>query len=173
MEVVYYVAASADGYIATSDGGIGWLQAFETPGEDYGYTAFYASVDVLFMGSRTYRQCQRFGRWPYADKPVWVFSERPLEGTPPGVSVTAQSPAELVHSLESGWLRRAWLVGGGALAGSFVAAGLVTEYIVSVMPVLLGDGIPLLGGASLKEELELTEARRCANGVMQLRYRPD
>jgi dihydrofolate reductase len=172
VEVIYYVAASADGYIATRDGGIGWLRAFETPGEDYGYTAFYASVDVLFMGSRTYRQCLGFGRWPYADKPAWVFSTRALDGLPPGVSVTAHSPAELVRSLESRWLRRAWLVGGGALAGDFVAAGLVTEYIISVMPVLLGDGIPLLGGARVEEALELGDARRFANGVMQLRYRP-
>lgn len=170
MDVTYYVAASLDGYIATPEGGTAWLKVFETGHEDYGYAAFYAGVDAVFMGSRTFEACLRFPRWPYADKPCWVFSSRRFERVPPGVTVVNETPAQLLARLESRWLKRAWLTGGGKLAASFAAQGLIREYVVSIMPVLLGRGVPLLDGISMPEELNLVDARRFANGVVQLRY---
>ena len=172
MEVAYYVAASLDGYIATRDGGIGWLKPYESAHEDYGYAAFYASVDVVLMGGRTFEQCLRFDHWPYADKPCWVFSHEHYDKVPPGVTITAEPPAQLLAALQSQWLKRAWLVGGGKLAASFMAQALISEYIVSIIPVLLGAGIPLLDGTTLQEELNLVDAKRYASGVMQLRYAP-
>src|ERR1044071_7730004 len=71
VEIVYYAAASLDGFIATSDGGIDWLPPIEAEGEDYGYRDFYASVDALLMGSATYEHILRHAAWPYAGKPCW------------------------------------------------------------------------------------------------------
>jgi dihydrofolate reductase len=183
-ELIYYVAASLDGLIATLDGGIAWLAPFEATGEDYGYAAFYASVDALLLGSRTYEQALTFDPWPYPGKPCWVFSRRPLPPARSEVTVTAQAPRRVAAQLDARGIRRAWLVGGGRCAAAFRAAGLITEYIVSVIPVILGAGIPLFGtpaadlrglpGASklstTAEPLQLVEHKVYPNGVVQLRY---
>ncbi len=169
-EIVYYVAASLDGYIATPDGGVGWLSRFEGAGEDYGYAAFYASVNAILLGSRTYEQVLTFGSWPYPGLPCWVFSRRRIEGGPPEVTVTAQSPAEVVAELEARRLGRAWLVGGGKIAASFRAQGLISEYIISVIPVILGAGLPLFGAPGPEENLRLAETTPYRSGVVQLRY---
>jgi dihydrofolate reductase len=159
MEIVYYVAASVDGFIATSDGGIEWLQPFESTGEDYGYAEFYASVQAVLLGRKTYEQCLQFPEWPYAGKPYWVFS-----------GANGNTPAKAVTEMQSRGIRRAWLVGGGKLAAGFRAAGLITEHIVSVIPVLLGSGIPLFDGKARQQSLRLVSAKSFDNGIVQLRY---
>jgi uncharacterized protein YhfF/dihydrofolate reductase len=169
-EIIYYVAASVDGFIATPDGGIAWLAPFEASAEDYGYAEFYASVDALLLGSRTYEQTLTFDPWPYPGKPCWVFSGRPLAAAQPGVIVTAQTPRQVAAELATRRVRRAWLVGGGRLADAFRTEGLITEYIVSIIPVILGAGIPLFGAAGLQEELHLVEHKVYLNGVVQLKY---
>jgi dihydrofolate reductase len=169
-EVVYYVAASLDGYIATPDGGVEWLAPFEGTGEDYGYAKFYASVDAVLLGRKTYEKSLSFGEWPYPGKPSWVFSRGRIEIFKPNVKATAGSPAEVVAEIAARGLRRAWLVGGGVLAASFRAQGLITEHIVSVVPVILGAGVPLFASGGPKESLKLVEWKSYANGLMQLRY---
>jgi dihydrofolate reductase len=183
-EIVYYVAASLDGYIATPDGGIAWLEPFEGTGEDYGYSAFYASVDTLLLGSRTYEQVLTFESWPYPGKPCWVFSRRSLAPARPEVRVTAQRPREVAAELDALGSHKAWLVGGGLLAGAFEAEGLITEYMVAIIPVLLGAGIPLFcapaaeleGLSSALSTLPSVQALRLVahsvyqNGVVQLHY---
>ncbi len=171
-EVVYYVASSLDGYIATPDGGIEWLKPFDNPGEDYGYASFYASIDAVLVGRRTFEQSLSFPEWPYAGKPCWVFSRRKIQVPRPDVSVTAGDPRRVMEALYARGLRRAWLVGGGELAGAFQARGLITEYIVSVIPVILGYGIPMLGAARGKKDLKLTDTKSYSSGIVQLRYRP-
>lgn len=169
-DVVYYVAASLDGYIATPDGGVDWLSAVERPGEDYGYADFVASVDALIMGSATYEQVLGFGEWPYGDKPCWLLSRRPLETASPATIVTPQTPAELMAVLAERRCQRAWLVGGSALAASFRAEGLVTEYVLSVIPVILGAGIPLFAMPGPRESLTLVASQSYESGVVQLTY---
>jgi dihydrofolate reductase len=169
-EVVYYVAASLDGFIATPDGSVAWLAPFEGSGEDYGYAEFLAGVDGLVMGRRTYEQSLGFGPWPYGAKPAWVFSHAPVQAVD-GVAVTDRSPAQVVAEAAALGLRRLWLVGGATLAASFRGAGLISEYIVSVMPVVLGGGVPLLSTPGTPEDLRLVEATTYADGVVQLRYR--
>ena len=144
-EIVYYVAASLDGFIATPDGGVEWLAPWEGSGQDYGYAAFLSSVDGLVLGSRTYEQALTFGSWPYGGKRAWVLSSRRLDAVP-GAVVTDGTPNDVVAEMAALGLRRVWLVGGGAIAGAFRAEGLISEYIVSVMPVILGGGVPLFRG---------------------------
>lgn len=168
--VIYYVAASLDGYIAIPDGGLEWLAPFEGKGEDYGYDEFYASIDAVLLGSRAYEKSLTFGGWPFPGKPCWTFSRRGLEAAEPDVIITPKPPVEVMAELEERGVERAWLVGGGALAGSFREHRLINEYIVSVIPVILGEGIPLFTPCGEREYLQLTGSRSYPNGVVQLRY---
>lgn len=164
VEVIYYVAVSADGFIAPSDGSVDWLAEFEGDG-DYGYEEFYAGVDMLLLGRATYEQLLSLGVWPYSGKPVWVVSRRALRVVAPGVTVVADSPEAIPARLEAAGLRRAWLVGGGELAGSFARAGRITRYILSVMPVMLGAGVPLLGPQGAAGPLSLVSSARLGRVV--------
>lgn len=169
-ELVYYVATSLDGYIATTDGGVHWLDP--CVGEDYGYDAFYASIDAAWQGRATYEKCLEFGEWPYPGKSSVVFTHAKLGSERDDVRFTAEPPAvEMVRAEREGH-RRIWLVGGGGLATTCRDAGLISEYIVSVIPVLLGAGIPLLARGGTLERLALCDTRSWSNGVVQLRYRP-
>ena len=159
MEIIYYVAASLDGFIATPEGGIDWLKPFEGTGEDYGYGEFYASIEAVLLGRVTYEQCLEFPEWPYAGKPYWVFSR-----------TNDNTPASVVAEMKARDLRRAWLVGGGKLAAAFRAERLITQHIVSIVPLLLGAGIPLFDGPGPRDELRLLGSRSYPSGIVQVRY---
>jgi dihydrofolate reductase len=179
-EIVYYVAVSLDGYIATPDGGVEWLAPFEAGTEDYGYEEFYSGIGAVVMGSRTYEQTLTFGEWAFGPTPCWVFSTRHGLPTRPGVRITSAAPGEVVEEMAAAGIARAWLVGGGALAGSFRDAGLITRYIVSVMPVILGAGVRLLGltvpaegehaASAPATRLTLVSSKAFTDGVVQLTY---
>jgi dihydrofolate reductase len=168
-DITYYVAASADGFIATADGGVAWLSEV-AGGGDYGYAEFYAGIEAVVLGRVTYEQVLGFGDWPYAGKAGWVLSRRELPSPPAGVTVSALEPREFAAQLAASGVERAWLVGGGELAGSFARAGLITRYIVTVMPVLLGAGVKLLGerGATVRLTLESSERRGGATHLVYL-----
>ena len=170
-EVIYYVASSLDGYIATVDGSVDWLSRFHTAGENHGAGELEASVDALLLGSHTYDFTLKLGQWPSPDKVSWVFTRRDLRVLHPSITLTVQSPREVVELLASRGLRRAWLMGGGKLAASFHANQLISRYIISVFPVLLGLGIPLLAPhSSLPDALRFRIAKPFKSGVVQLTY---
>jgi len=171
VEIVYYVATSLDGYIATLDGGIDWLPRSDPESEDFGYRAFYDSVDGLIMGRLTYDKIRRHAAWPYPRKPCWVFSHRPLEGEPPEVIQTAQPLPELVAEMDRYKLKRIFLVGGGHLASQFQRQGLIAEYDIGLVPVILGTGMPLFAGPGEFERLKLLDTRSFATGEVLMRYR--
>jgi len=168
--VVYYVASSIDGFIAPIDGSLDWLSPFSGTDEDHGYADFYASVDALVVGARTYEQMLGFGEWPHQDRPVTVMSSRALPTAGTGITVSPQGPTAVVDRLASEGHRRIWLIGGGALASSFAEEGLIDEYVISYVPVLLGAGIGLLGGHGEMRALELIDAQSFADGIVQCRY---
>ena len=171
LEIIYYVASSLDGYIATADGSVDWLSRFHTAGEDHGAGELEASVDALLLGSHTYEFALKLGQWPSPDKVSWVFTRRRLRILHPSITLTAQSPREVVELLASRSLRRAWLMGGGKLAASFHADQLISRYIISVFPVLLGSGIPLLAPhPSLPDAVRFRTAKPFKSGVVQLTY---
>jgi len=171
FEVVYYVASSLDGYIATADGSVDWLSRFQNAGEDHGAGELHASVHALLLGSHTYEFALKLGQWPSPDKPSWVFTKRTLRILHPSITLTSQSPAEVVGHLGARGFRRAWLMGGGRLAASVHAEGLISRYILSVIPVLLGSGIPFLALHSLYEDaLQLVAAKPFKSGIVQLTY---
>src|SRR5437764_9999181 len=171
LDVIYYVASSLDGYIATVDGSVDWLDRVHTSDEDHGAEKLYASVDALLLGSHTYEFALQLGQWPAPDKPSWVFTQRNLRVLHPTITLTRQSPAEVVDLLASRGCRRAWLMGGGKLAASFHANQLISHYIVSVFPILLGSGVPLFAPhASPPDTLRLVSTTPFKSGAVQLRY---
>lgn len=169
VKIVYHVAVSLDGYIATPDGGVEWLPVPDLEGEDYGYSQFYASVDGLLMGRNTYEKCLEF-EWMYTGKPCWIFSRQPLQVTQPDVTVTADYPREIIAELEAQNLNRVWLVGGGQIATSFRKEGLISEYLIALIPTLLGQGIPFLVPSDRQEKLQLVDHQLFSGGVILLRY---
>lgn len=172
MKISYYVAMSADGYIATADGGVDWLESVEMEGEDYGYHAFFGSTDGLLMGRTTFDQIIRFGAWPYGEKRCWVWTNRPFDSDkkPDCVQGVVDDPADVLRIAREDGLTHLWLVGGGNLATQFMADGLIDTVIVSIVPTVLGRGIPLFGGADLRYNLMLTGTETYKNGLVQLTY---
>src|SRR5438132_695018 len=83
VDVIYYVAVSLDGSIAPADGTLSWLAPFESSGDDYGYTAFYQSIDAVLLGRHTFEHAATCAQWPYPNKPCWVFSQRRLHVSQP------------------------------------------------------------------------------------------
>jgi dihydrofolate reductase len=170
-EIIYSVASSLDAYIATADGGVDWLTRFHSAGEDHGAGELQASVDALLLGSRTYEFALGLGHWPAPDKPSWVFTHRKLRVLHPNITLTSESPTAVVQLLDARGVRRAWLMGGGQLAASFHGAGLISRYVISVFPVLLGSGVPLFAPHSSGEDsLRLIEAKPFPSGIVQLTY---
>jgi dihydrofolate reductase len=173
VEIVYYAAASLDGFIATADGGVDWLPPIEAEGEDYGYRDFYASVDAVLMGSATYEQIQQQAAWPYAGKPCWVFTRqrRYAKGSSAEIAFTAAPPEHIAEEMARQGLKRAWLVGGGKLAASFRERGLVMSYGIGIVPAILGGGIPLIEARGPLDKLTLTGCQAYPDGVVMLWYR--
>ncbi|HEX6247519.1 MAG TPA: dihydrofolate reductase family protein [Nocardioidaceae bacterium] len=147
VSTTYLTATSLDGYIATEDNDLSWL--FQLEGEEPvgPYDEFIVGVGAMAMGSTTYEWVldHENGRWPY-DLPTWVFSHRDLP-VPEGsrVEVTADD-VTTVHArmLEAAAGRNLWLVGGGDLVGQFLDRDLLDDIWVSITPILLGRGAPLL-----------------------------
>jgi len=170
-EIVYAVAATLDGYIATADGGVDWLAPFQSAGEEHGISSLYSSVDALLLGSHTYEFALKLGHWPSPDKASWVFTTRDLPRLDPSITFTSQDPAEFVEMLGARGVRRAWLMGGGELGTSFRRAGLISRFVISLFPVILGSGIPLFASAqSATDSLRLLDAKPFPSGVVQLTY---
>lgn len=172
VKVSVYIATSLDGFIARPNGDLDWL-AGETPGEDYGYAAFMASVDVLVMGRKTFEKALTFEAWPYAGKRVLVLST----GTPAvpkaiagGVEVISLAPRALVERLSGEGVSHVYLDGGSTIQ-RFLAAGLIDEITLTRIPVLIGEGIPLFGHLDRDVRLEHAETRAFESGFVQSRYR--
>lgn len=160
-KIVVYIAASLDGYIATKEDGLVWLE--QTPGEgDNGYAAFLETVDTILMGRRTYDWLlDHLGPegFPYRDQACYVFSRTPL--APDARVQFVQEPIlPFVQRLQAQTGRNIWLVGGGSLIESFRAENLIDEWIVTLAPTLLGEGIPLFQPRSGETRLELLSVRQ-------------
>jgi dihydrofolate reductase len=173
VEIVYYAAASLDGFIATADGGVDWLPPIEAEGEDYGYRDFYGSVDAVLMGSATYEQIQQQAAWPYGGKPCWVFTRqrRYAKSSTAEITFTAASPEHIAEEMAKQGLNRAWLVGGGNLAASFRERGLIAAYGIGIVPAILGGGVPLIEARGPLDKLTLTGCQAYPDGVVMLWYR--
>ena len=171
-ELIYYVATSIDGYIADRDGGVDWLPGADADPDGFGMADFYAGMDALVVGRRTYEQILGFGPWPYGDKPCYVMTRQPLKTDESNVEITADSPGALLERIERNGHLRTWLIGGGELARAFHDGGWITEYYLSVVPHILGGGVPAIPSPATSWACELVECKTYPAGLVQLRYRP-
>lgn len=168
-----YIAMSLDGFIADPQGGIGWLEDVPSDaGEDYGYASFFDSIGSLVMGRRTYEQVLTFGGWPYDGKPTYVFTRTLTEAASPDTAIIASDVREGVRRIVRETPGDVWLVGGADLVASFRTCDLIDEYLLFVMPVLLGDGIPLFRASPRTSKLRRTAVRLFPSGATLLHYEP-
>jgi len=169
-EFVLYIATSLDGYIAKSDGSIDWLPPIDPTTDDFGYNEFYAKIDALVMGATTYEQVLGFGEWPYLGKPTIVLTRRSLPAPHPEIQFIQDGiEAAVTYICQQGY-RCVWVVGGGQLASAMMRQGLIQEFLITVMPILLGDGISLYQ-AIPEQSLQLIHAKPFAFGGVELAYR--
>jgi dihydrofolate reductase len=162
----YYTATSLDGFIADPDNSLSWLFTRKRdPNGPLNYDEFIAGVGALAMGSTTYEWIldhesadKEPAKWPY-DIPCWVFTHRQLPVVPDARIEFTSADVKVVHRemVAAAGERNLWIVGGGDLAGQFADAGLLDEVIVSIAPVTLGGGAPLL---PRRIELRLDELAR-------------
>ncbi len=164
-----FVGTSLDGFIARTNGDLDFLPP--GGGEPHGYTEFMATVDALVMGRKTYETVLTFDAWPYAQKPVFVLSTRPLAAAPAGAIVERMSgaPADIVSLLSARGIGHIY-VDGGITIQRFLQAGLIQRLIITRVPVLIGAGIPLFG--VLPRDISLTHVatRQYASGLVQSEY---
>jgi dihydrofolate reductase len=142
-----YVATSLDGFIADRAGGLDWLTESPGPeGSDFGFAEFLSGIDAIVMGRRTFETVLAFGVWPY-DKPVFVLSTS-LEVVPAAVADKAEVVRGDPHSIVAALRKRGYVnlyVDGGRTVQSFLDADLIDELIITRVPILLGEGVPLFG----------------------------
>lgn len=167
--VIFYVAASLDGYLARRDGELDWLP-LPTDAEDYGYAALLARVDTLMMGRKTYDVTRGFGAWPYPAHRTVVFSRATVGLIAPGVEFSSDDPVAMIRQLRATEGRDLWLVGGGELARICLEGRVVDEIILTLIPVLLGDGLPVFPSRDSSSRLVLRTSRAFADGLVQLHH---
>ena len=164
-KIILYIASSLDGYIARENGDVDWLPQNTSSG----YDEFYKSIDTVIMGKKTYDQVLTFGAYPYKGKKSFVFSRND--------SLTKDENVEFVSNVEeftgkliSSSEKKIWLVGGSELVSAFFNYNFVDEIILSIIPVVLGKGIPLFKNINKETKLELMKTTEY-DGLVELRYK--
>ena len=170
-EVILYIAASLDGFIAGNGGDISWLEKYQGEKEDYGYADFYSTVGASIMGARTYEQALSLNGGIDKNMPTWVITHRSLKlVSHPKITLYSGSLPSLIDSIRRKTRKNIWLVGGGQLAQSFFKDELIYRVILSTVPVILGEGIPLFGNVNKEINLSLMGARSYESGIVQTDY---
>jgi len=173
--VTVHMVASLDGIIARKDNDISWM---DTPANAYAagvsiseeeIAAFLKSIDCYVLGSRTYEHALQLG-WPYGDTPTVVLSNRKLPSARKSVEFYSGDLNKLVNEILTPRYRNIWLVGGAMLCQSFLRLDLVDEIRLSIVPVLLGDGVRLFGNSGMESKWQLKSVVAYKNGFVELWY---
>lgn len=172
MTVSVFLGASVDGFIARPNGDLDWLPA--DGGEPHGYDEFIASVDAIVIGRKTFETVLAFETWPYGSKRVVVLSDRPVDmsAAKGAVEQMGGAPAEIVSRLAASGAHHLY-VDGGITIQRFLRAGLVRRLVITRVPVLIGDGIPLFGALPNDVRLRHVATRHYPSGLVQSEYQID
>src|SRR6516164_2648989 len=177
--VTIHMAASLDGFIARKDEGVDWLETSDEIVDgntmDPGFVeAFLKTIDCYVMGSRTYETALNFEAkglgWSYGDKPIFVLTSRDLPRTRDTVEFYSGDLAQLVNGRLRSTFRTIWFVGGGVVSGECLRLGLADEVYYSILPILIGDGIPFFEKLDRDIALHLTGVKAYKSGMVELRY---
>lgn len=170
MKMSVFCGVSVDGFLARPDHALDFLEAGGP--QPHGFEEFFGSVDVLVIGRKTFEVVLTFGEWPYGKKSVVVLSSRPLDfssihgGT---VEQMSGDPGEIAIRLGNRGFQHAY-VDGGVTIQRFLAAGLIDRMIVTRVPVLIGEGIPLFGPVPRDIELRHVATHSYPGGLVQSEY---
>jgi dihydrofolate reductase len=171
-KVIVHIGTSADGYIARPDGDLEWLTARPAPKGFYGMDAFVKSIDTMVLGRKTYDMSLRMGAKFDPKNPHVVFSRQPPPAeVPAGVQFVDDAVGPFVRRLREQPGKGIWLMGGGEIIASFLDEQAIDEFVISVVPVFIGDGIPLIARRHRHVPLDLHSIHRFEDGVVQLHYR--
>ena len=168
-----FIATSLDGYIADKDGGIDWLHSIPNPTKnDMGYSEFMSQIDALVMGRTTFETICGFDiDWPY-EKPVFVLSNTLTDVSTEyiGKVELVKGPLiEVVNQIHAKGLNNLYIDGGKTIQ-SFLKEGLIDEMTITLIPILLGGGIPLFSELPKKQEFECTSSKIYLDKVVQNRF---
>lgn len=170
-----FIAASLDGFIARANGEIDWLEFDygESDGGDYGYRAFFNSVDALVMGRNSFEKVLTLGgEWYYEDKPVIVLSSGKVyipEKLSATVSTMSGQPEKVTEQLATRGFKHLYIDGGQTIQ-RFLSSGFIQTITITTIPILLGDGIPLFGPLKNDIRLRHLSAKAFSNGFVQNTY---
>jgi dihydrofolate reductase len=170
MTVSVFVGTSVDGFIARPNGELDFLP--EGGGEPHGYDEFFTSVDALVIGRKTFETVLTFAAWPYGDKRVVVLSRHAVDVSAAKGGVVEQMagpPAQIVSQLAARAIHHLYVDGGITIQG-FLRAGLVDRLIITRVPVLIGEGIPLFGSLPGDIRLHHVATRHYPSGLVQSEY---
>jgi dihydrofolate reductase len=170
MAASVFIGTSVDGFIARVNGDLDFLPA--GGGEPHGYDEFMASVDALVIGRKTFDTVLAYPEWPYGKKRVVVLSSRPLDFSRVREGVVEQmsgAPAEIVSKLAGRGVKHIY-VDGGITIQAFLRAGLIQRLIITRVPVLIGEGIPLFGALPSDVRLKHVATRHYPSGLVQTEY---
>lgn len=176
-KIVVSIATSADGFIARKDGAVDWLDRPRPKGEDYGMAAFFKSIDTIIYGRKTYDMAVKFVEEgveiPTDARTIrnYVFSRRrPPKKVMPGFEFVNQPIKEFAQQLRAEKGKNIWMMGGGGIIASFLDEGEIDEFVISVIPVFIGEGIPLIAPGHRTVPLKLLSTKKYSDGVVGLHY---
>ena len=175
-KIIVYIATSADGYIARPDGDVEWLNRRPRT-VDYGIREFYPTIDTILWGRKTYdwllSYCRKKGKKDglFDTKLAnYVFSRNPPKRAASGVEFVSDPVKAFAQRLRTTPGKQIWMMGGGELIASFLDAGEIDEFDIHVIPVFIGEGIPLVAPRHRDVPLRLRASRKYPDGVVRLRY---
>ena len=170
-KVILYIAMSLDGYIAKPNDNLDFLSIVQKEGEDYGYTDFINSVDTVILGRKTYDWVMKqVPEFPHADKNVYIITRTPQ----PGIGKTefySGDLGELVLQLKGAGGKNIFIDGGAEVVNEFLRQDLIDEFIISIIPVLVGNGTRLFAEGRPEQKLKLVDTKQFDTGLAQLHYK--
>ena len=173
VETVLYIATSLDGYIARPDGNLDWLSSFPAPETgDYGYTELLNSIEAIIMGRKTYEAIIGFGvDWPYTGIDAYVVTtNKELQIKSPDTFLLSNDTNDFVTKLRRKTKRDIWLVGGGQLITKFINEAILDKMIITVIPKMIGKGIPLFADKLKETNLRIVDIQLFDTGAVNLTY---
>jgi dihydrofolate reductase len=171
-KVILYIAASLDGYIAKPEDNLSFLSTVEKENEDYGYMTFMSTVDTVILGRKTYDWILDNADFPFSDKETYVITRFPGPGTGKIIFYTGNIK-DLMLKLKSEEGKNIYCGGGAEIVNEFLNDDLIDEFVISIIPILIGRGIQLFQDGRPEQKLVLVSAKWFETGLVQIHYRRD
>lgn len=170
-KVILYIAMSLDGYIAQPNDDLSFLSIVEQEGQDYGYADFIETVDTVIVGRKTYEKVISMGfDFPHADKDAYIITRTPRQNIGSVKFYTGDLKA-LVNKLKADNGKNIFCDGGAEIANELLKHNLIDEFIISIIPILVGSGTKLFKDGRPEQKLELVSTKQFEKGLTQLHYK--